>query len=741
MLFGKNSCYNINIITYLRGDMNMNINELLSKMTLEEKLGQLNQIPPSIVGGFDVPFSELIEMVMEGRISQEDFGKMMANSEQDFHEEDIKKGRISSFIMNNGKKYNELQKIAVEDSRLGIPLIIGFDVIHGFRTIFPIPLALAGMFDEDAWENSARIAAKEAMTQGIRWAFAPMLDISRDARWGRVSESPGEDPYLAGIYGAAMVRGYQTKDFASCLKHFVGYGACEGGRDYNSASMSLNTLYNIYLPPFKKACEAGVLTVMAAFNDLNGIPCTTNKFLLKDILKEKFNFKGFVVSDANAVVECVNHGIAADKKDAAVKALKAGLDMDMGTLSFIENLEEALSEGLVSMEDIDEAVRRILEIKEKIGLFENPYINEEEIDSLEILPKEHLEAARDMARKSIVLLKNDNVLPLSLDKKIALVGALADIPQETMGSWAIAGRGSDCVSIKMAMENSGVDFKYEKCCGVEGDYNEEEILRATEGSDVIVAVVGELSSMSGEASSRSDIKLPGKQREFLKRLLETGKPVIACLMNGRPLSLDWENENLHGILECWQLGTMMGYAVVDILFGKYNPSGRLAVTFPSVTGQCPSYYNHYNTGRPASKSKFTSKYIDAPNVPEFCFGYGLSYTKFDYSDMEIVKNDDELSCSITVKNTGEVEGTETVQLYMRDISASIVRPVKELKGFKKISLKPGDSGRVTITLKINDMGFYNDKGEYCLEEGEFHIFMGSNVMDNEKKEIFISSVS
>ena len=711
------------------------IEELLSQMTIEEKIGQLNQVSPSIVGGFDVSFSELIEMMVDGRISQEEFGKILANAEQDYHEEDIRAGRIGSFLMNNAAKCNDLQKIAVEESRLGIPLIIGFDVIHGFRTVFPIPLAQAGMFDDESYETAAKIAASEAKTQGIRWSFAPMLDIARDARWGRVSESAGEDTYLTGRYGQAMVKGFQSDNFASCLKHFVGYGAVESGRDYNTVSMSPNMLYNSYLPPFEKACEAGAMTAMAAFNDVNGVPCTTNEFLLRKVLKEKFGLRGFVVSDANAVVECITHGIASDRKDASIKAFNAGLDMDMGTSCFIENLEEAYNEGLITLENIDDAVKRILTVKMEVGLFENPYLKEGESEIYQKLPKEHLDHALEMARKSIVLLKNDSILPLKKDTKIALVGELADKDMEVLGSWAIAGRSEDCVTIKAAMESKKINMQYAPCCGVEGDYDEEEIIKVTKDVQIIVAVVGEYASMSGEASSRSDISLPGKQRDFLKRLLETGKPVIACLMNGRPLALQWENENLNAIVECWQLGVQMGNAVTDVLFGDYNPSGKLAVTFPSVTGQCPMYYNRPNTGRPASKSKFTSRYLDAPNDPEFCFGYGLSYTKYEYSDLKVTEEKEYIKATISVKNSGDMAGTETVKLYMRDLTASIVRPVKELKGYEKVTLNPGETKEVVIKLDKKDMGFYNDKYEYCLEDGIFHISVGANVLENLTQEI------
>jgi len=716
--------------------------DLLRQMTLEEKIGQMNQLSPSIVGGFEVPFEELIEMMTDGRISHEEFNNILMNSEKDFHEDDIRAGRIGSCLMNDPKKANELQKIALEESRLGIPLIIGFDVIHGFQTVFPIPLAEAGSFDTEVFQESAAIAAREARSHGIQWTFAPMLDIARDARWGRISESPGEDPYLSAVYGEAKVKGFQGEEapekgidrehLAACLKHFVAYGAVEGGKDYNTVSMSKSMLHNGYLPPFKKAVEAGAMTAMAAFNDFNGVPCTTNPYLLRTVLKEEYGFEGYVVSDANAVLECVNHGFAEDRKDASVKAANAGMDMDMGTSCFIENLEQAVTEGLVSEQVIDDAVRRILYVKMTLGLFENPYLSEEEIEKYDVLPAEHVAASLEAAKKSIVLLKNEKVLPVKKETRIALAGRLADMPEEVMGAWAIAGRTSDCVSIKQGLENRNAKMKYYPCCGPEGDLNEDEIsilFGNLEETDVIVAVLGETSSMSGEAASRADITLPGEQRSFLKRLKETGKPVVLCMMNGRPLALDWEAENIDAIVECWQLGIQMGNAVAEVLYGEYNPTGKLAATFPALTGQCPMYYNHPSTGRPGSRSKFTSRYLDAPLEPLYPFGYGLSYTTFAYKGLSVTEEADCLKIQVEIENTGMREGEETIQLYMQDVTASLVRPVKELKGFCKVTLKPGESKKASMILDKKDMGFYDDDYEYHLEDGEFRIYAGANARD------------
>lgn len=724
------------------------VEALLAQMTVEEKVGQLHQLSPSIVGGFDVSFEELIEMLTDGRISQSEFEKVMSTSTRDFHEDDIRAGRVSSYLLDDPDTANRLQKIAVEESRLGIPLLFGLDVIHGFRTVFPIPLAETCSWDTELFEQTARIAAREASSRGVRWTFAPMVDIARDARWGRISESPGEDPYLAGKYAEAKVWGFQGRDgvtqenLAACLKHFVGYGAVEAGRDYNTVSMSRSMLHNGYLPPIKAGVEAGAMTVMAAFNDLNGVPCTVNGYLLRDILKEGYGFDGFVVSDATAVKECVTHGIAANLADASLKSIRAGLDMDMNSGAYYEYLAEQVNSGAVPMEVLDDAVRRVLEVKMALGLFEEPYVTKERAARYETLPQEHLDLALEAAEKSIVLLKNQGpLLPLSRSHKIALVGALADQPTEVLGAWAISGRESDCVSIRAGLEKAGAQVVYAPVCGPADAPDSGEMLRdletAAADADVIVAVVGETTAMSGEASSRSDITLPGKQREMLEMALATGKPVVAVLVNGRPLALQWEDEHIPVLLECWQLGVRMGDAVAAVLLGDCAPTGKLCCTFPAVTGQCPSYYNHPNTGRPGSKSKFTSRYLDAPVKPLYPFGHGLTYTEFRCKDLVIEEKGNTVEASVTIANTGKRPGAETLQLYMRDVTGSLVRPVQELKGFQKVSLEPGGEKTVRFVLPKADMGFYDDDGNYLLEDGEFVLSVGDSSEDVLKESIWL----
>lgn len=711
----------------------MKIEELISQMTLDEKIGQMNQESPSIVGGFDVPFPELIEMLNDGRITQEEFGHIMSTAERDFHEDDIRADLVGSMMGDDPVKANELQKIAVEESRLGIPLIMGFDVIHGLRTVYPIAIAEAGTFDTDLFERTAKIAAKESRAHGIGWNFAPMLDVARDSRWGRVSEGPGEDPYLASCFARAKIRGLQndhssTENYvAACVKHYVAYSACESGRDYNTTSMSISQLHNVYLPPFKAAVEEGALSAMASFNDLNGVPCTVNSYTLRHLLKGKYQMPGFVVSDANGIRECVAHGIAEDDADAGIQAVNAGLDMDMGTHIYKDYLKKAVEEGKVSMDVIDDAVRRILSVKMWLGLFENPYVTQENIDKYKVIPKEHVEVALEAAKKSIVLLKNEgNLLPLNRKQKISLIGTLAASSEEVIGAWAMSWKREDCVTILDGLVNAGADVTYYPCGGPEGEINFEEVEKACREGEVVVAVVGELVNMSGEASSKANTEMPGKQREMLKAVVDTGKPLAVVLMNGRPMALGWEAEHLPVMVEAWHLGIQMGNAVAAVLLGDENPSGKLASSFPSVTGQCPVYYNHPSTGRPGSKSKFTSRYLDAPFKALFPFGYGLSYTTFDYSDMTVAESSDAFAVSVTLKNTGERAGSETVQLYMQDITASLVRPVKELKNFTKVYLEPGEAKKVTLVLAKQDMGFYNNQEEYVLEDGKFNLFVGTD---------------
>lgn len=712
------------------------VEELLGKMTLEEKIGQMNQASVSLVGGFDVPFEELIEMVTDGRVSQEKFEELMRTSERDYHEDDIRAGLVGSVMCQDPEKVNELQHIAVEETRLGIPLLIGLDVIHGFRSIYPIALAEACAFDENLFERTARMATKESRAKGVNWHFAPMLDIARDARWGRVSEGPGEDPYLGSLFARAKVRGLQndrscTDNYvAACLKHYVAYGACEAGRDYNTTTMSPSILRNVYLPSFKAAVDEGAMTVMASFNDLNGVPCTVNQYTLRQILKGEYQFDGLVVSDANAIRECVIHGIAADNADAGRQAAIAGLDIDMGTNIYRNHLADSVREGLVDESVIDDAVRRILRVKKWLGLFEHPYVPEELMHRYDTLPAEHVELAREAAEKSIVLLKNDDhVLPLKKDTKIALVGALADMPEEVVGSWALSWQPEDCVSLKMGLENKKANFEYFRCAGPEGDYNEDEVAQAIAYGEVIVALVGETTAMSGEAASRADITIPGQQRRLLEALQASGKPVVVLLQNGRPLALDWEKEHCPTLVETWHLGIQMGNAVANVLFGEKVPEGKLSVTMPLMTGQCPVYYNHPNTGRPGTRGKFTSRYLDAGHEIAFVFGHGLSYTTFEYHDLQVKDCGDKFEVSVSLKNTGDCKATETVQMYLQDVTASLVRPVKELKGFQKVTLSAGQRTKVMLELDKTQMGFYNNSEEYVREDGLFRIYVGGSSGD------------
>lgn len=717
----------------LTNDQQTMIGRLLSQMTLAEKIGQLHLESPSIVGGFEVPFAELIEMVTDGRLSKEDFRQMMASSAQDFHEGDIRQGMIGAMMVQDPRKVNELQRIAVEESRLGIPLLIGFDVIHGLRSVYPIAIAEACSFDDDLFARTASMAAKESRAHGINWNFAPMLDVARDARWGRVSEGPGEDPYLGARFARAKVRGLQndrsgTQNYvAACLKHYAAYGACEAGRDYNTVSMAPSLLHNVYLQPFREAVAEGAVSLMAAFNDLSGIPCTVNSFLLDEILRKTYGFQGFVVSDANAIKECVVHGIAADDYEAGVMALKAGLDMDMGTCVYKNNLIDAVSRQEIDLSVLDRAVRRVLTVKAWLGLFDNPYVSEDVIAQNDRLAESHVALTLEAALKSAVLLKNDSqVLPLGRKTRISLVGDLADKKDEIIGAWALSYQSADCVTILSGLRQAGANVGYFPCGGPSGELSEEEIGRACRDGDVIVAVVGELVSMSGEAASRARIGLPGRQRELLQKLLDSGKPVIAVLMNGRPLALDWEAEHLTAIIEAWQLGIQMGTAIAQILFGDFNPQARLSASFPVDAGQCPIYYNHMKTGRPSSKSKFTSRYLDVPTEALYPFGYGLSYTTFDYTDLLVEEKPDRLTVRVTVKNSGNRAGVETVQLYLQDITASLVRPVRELKGYMQIKLEPQAWQVVAIDLLKENMGFYDNEGIYRLENGEFTVYVGKN---------------
>ncbi len=709
------------------------IKKLLAKMTVEEKVGQLQQCGPSLVGAFEVSFEELLDMMFDGRISKEEFDRLMGTAKQDFHEDDLRAGRVGSYNgIGSAAQVNKLQKIAVEETRLGIPLIFGYDVIHGFKTITPIPLAESCAWEPSLWERTGRIAAKEASAAGIHMTFAPMVDVSKDARWGRVSEGAGEDVLLNGLYGAAKVRGFQGDNLSkedsivACIKHFAAYGAVEAGRDYNCVDMSMQRLYEEYLPSYKMCIDAGARAVMPAFNDINGIPCSVNKWLLMDLLRKQWGFNGMTVSDANAIAECVNHGIALDGREAAKKALEAGLDIDMTSNTYIKYVEELVKNEEIDEEILDRAVADVLRIKFELGLFDNPYQTNEAHESTAMLKPEYRALAREAAVKSMVLLKNEKdsngkkILPLEKGVNLGIFGEVAGNGDEMTGAWAIGADSGSCVSILDACKERDIFYQ----TGTKD--NVDEIVKS---SDVLLAVIGEKKDESGEASSRAKITISHEQISLLKKLLKTGKPVVAILFNGRPLAIPFVAENVPAILEAWHLGVEAGNAILDILFGDEIPTGKLTMTFPNATGQCPMYYAHINTGRPGGKSKFTSKYIDAPVEPLYPFGYGLSYTEYEYSDIAVKKNGDLYEASINVKNIGERDGEEIVQCYVRNMAAGRVRPVKELKAFEKVALQAGEKKEVTFNIKAEDLGYYNWNMEYVKEAKEYVFYIGGNSKD------------
>lgn len=711
-------------------DVEKKIDILLAKMTLEEKIGQLNQVGPSAVGGFEISLAEQKKLFDEGRISQEEYQKAIDGTVWDQQEDDIRAGKIGSFLGVIGTEHcNHLQRIAVNESRLGIPLLFGLDVIHGQRTIFPIPLGESCSWDEKLWEETASVAAKEASAQGIHWTFAPMVDIARDARWGRIAEGGGEDPYLTSRMAAAKVKGFQgdhlgeQDKLAACAKHFAAYGGAIGGRDYNSVDISLQTLAEVYLPPFRAAVEAGVATVMPAFNDINGVPCTTNRYLLQEILRKKFGFEGFTVSDANAIMECVNHGTAANRSNAAEQSLLSGVDMDMCSACYIQNLGESVENGSVTMDAIDSAVRHILRIKFVKGLFEHPYAQPHKEKQV-LLCAEHRKIARNAAARSVVLLKNNNVLPLKKKMKIALIGELAQNANEMLGTWNLQGHSEDVITLQEGLKQTGADVCYLPCSGPVMAFNRSQLNKVVKGADVIVAAVGELADFSGEASSLSEITVSNSQREMIEAASMYNIPLITILFNGRPLAIPSIIKRSDAVIEAWHLGTETGNALSDILFGVYNPSGRLTTTFPNKSGECPLYYNHTNTGRPISDARFSSKYLDVPLTPLFPFGFGLSYTSYTYHNLQIFQFDSYIEVSVDVKNTGTFAGEETVQLYIHDLVSSRCRPVLELKGYQKIWLEPADVKKVTIRVDYWDLGFYDNEMQYIVEPGTFRIQIG-----------------
>jgi beta-glucosidase len=665
------------------------------------------------------------------------------------YEELVREGKAGSIFNAFGAEYTrKLQRIAVEDTRLGIPLLFGLDVIHGFRTIFPVPLAEAATWDPMLIEEASRIAATEAAASGLHWTFAPMVDVSRDPRWGRIAESAGEDPYLNSVFARARVRGFQGNDLGdlntimATAKHYAAYGAAEGGRDYNTVDISERVLREVYLPPFHAAVEEGVGTLMTAFNEYDGVPATGNTFLLNTILRDEWGFNGFVVTDYTSIPEMVTHGAAAGNADAVLMALEANVDMDMQGVVYLNELPALLEEGRISEEQIDRAVRRILRMKYRLGLFDDPYrysdpLREEQV----ILRKEFLDHALEVAKKAIVLLKNeDTLLPLSRDaKKIAVVGPLADNWFDPMGSWRAAGRREDTITLLEGIRNYVSDVTevvYAPGVGITDPSRDgfEEALQIARNSDVVIAALGEGADMSGEAASRATLTLPGIQQEFLKALYDTGTPVVFVVMAGRPLNLSWAHEHIPAIVNAWFLGTQSGNAIAEVLFGEYNPGGKLPATYPRSVGQVPVYYYHKNTGRPENpEDRFTSKYIDSPTSPLYPFGYGLSYTTFDYSNLRlsdtIISTGDSLKVFIDVTNTGPVRGDEVVQLYVRTMASGITRPVKELKSFRRITIAPGETETIEFVLHPSQLRYYDREMNYTIEPGRVKVFVGTNSRD------------
>jgi beta-glucosidase len=721
------------------------ISSLMGKMTVEEKIGQLNL---TIAGGFTT-----------GSAVNENVEKKLRNGQIG--------AVLNSFSVESMKA---MQEIAVKESPNKIPILYGMDVIHGFRTIFPIPLAASCSWDPDLLENSARIAASEATANGICWTYSPMVDIARDARWGRIAEGSGEDPFLGSVIAKALVKGYQGDDLAAsntmmaCVKHFALYGGAEAGRDYNTVDISRVAMYNDWLPPYKAAIDAGAGSVMSSFNVVDAVPATGNRWLLTTLLRDQWGFKGFVVSDYTSVNEMINHGMG-DLQQVSALALHAGLDMDMVGEGFLTTLKKSLDEGEITIAEIDQACRRVLEAKYKLGLFDDPFrYLDAERSKASLQTPENLKASRELAERSAVLLKNEKqILPLKRSGTIAVVGPLANSKGDMLGTWAMGGDASSISTVVEGIRKAGGEsVKVIYAQGSEytddpsmlnlfnplaasggksaselkkpADVLVREAVNAANRSDIVVAVLGEPAAWSGEASSRSDINLPAVQKNLLKALLSTGKPVVLVLVNGRPLTLAWEDANVPAILEAWNGGSEAGNAIAGVLFGDYNPSGKLTTTFPRSVGQIPLYYNHRNTGRPMQpENKFSTKYLDISNDPVYPFGYGLSYTSFSYGDVAadktVLKGEDSLTVKVPVTNTGKLAGEEVVQLYIQDPVASISRPVKELKNFAKIMLQPGETKEVTFRVKTNDLKFYNSDLAYDWEGGDFIIYAGTNSRD------------
>lgn len=720
-----------NVLISKEDAIEFKIDSILSKMTLEEKIGQTAQRGKS---------SRVKELPVELK-------------------EAVKKGEIGSFLnIMNKDDAKELQRIAMEESPNKIPLIFARDVIHGFKTIFPIPLGQAASFDPNLVQKGARISAIEASTYGIRWTFAPMLDISRDPRWGRIAESAGEDQYLTSIMGEAYIIGFQGDDLSSstsiaaCAKHFVGYGAAEGGRDYNTANINEFSLHNTYLKPFKKAVETNVATLMTGFNDLNGVPVSGNKYLLTEVLRNQWGFDGFVVSDWNSIIEMVPHGFAEDEAAAAGKAANAMLDMEMTSTSYQDNMKNLIEERKFSENQLDEMVRNILRIKFKLGLFDKPYF---EPESDVLYAKEHLEAAKEAAKKSMVLLKNKNqILPLSTKKSLAIIGPLADAPHDQLGTWTFDGEKARTITPLTSFKEDGEHpILYSKGLSYSRDKSNKgynDAIKIAKNSDIIVFFGGEEAILSGEAHSRANLNLPGKQESLISELHKTGKPIVLVLMAGRPITLGNIIDKVDAVLFAWHPGTMGGPAILDILTGKASPSGRLPITWPKEVGQIPIYYNHKNTGRPTIPEEFvqidsipigawqsslgnTSHYLDLGYLPQYPFGYGLTYSSFEYCDVKILSNEinenGPIIVSAKITNTGNVIAEEVVQLYFRDMVGSITRPVKELLRFKKIELEPGASKIVDFVFSKDDISFYGLDKKWVVEPGKFKLWVGKHALD------------
>ena len=680
--------------------------------------------------------------------------------------EDVRQGNVGALLnVMNVEFVDELQRIAVEESPNKIPLIFGRDIIHGFKTIFPIPLGLAASWDTATAKASSRVAAIESSSVGIRWTFAPMLDIARDSRWGRIAESPGEDPYLASVLGKAYVQGFQgdslndPTSIAACAKHYIGYGAAIGGRDYNTTIISEPLLRNVYLPPFEAALDAGAATVMTAFNEINGIPATGNEYLLKDVLRDELKFDGFVVSDWDSVVEMITHGFAKDEKQAAELAANAGMDMEMTSKAYEHHLKELIKEGKITEHELDEFVKNILRIKLRLGLFKTPYRDKNR--DTNFYAKEHLAEAKEAAIKSAVLLKNKNILPLSTSTKVALIGPLADAPLDQLGTWIFDGEKEHTITPLDAFKTADINFKYIPALTHSRDKSKKQfkkVINDVKGADVIVFVAGEEAILSGEAHSRANIDLPGAQEDLIKELAKTGKPIVLVIMAGRPITITNIIDDVDTVLMSWHPGTMGGEALQEIIFGIREPEGRLPVSWPKAAGQLPYFYNHKNTGRPASKENYTamddipvgawqsslgnkSHYLDVGYTPHFPFGFGLGYTDFTYDNLQISKDtigfNEDLVMKVSIKNTGKRAGKEIVQLYLQDIVGSITRPIRELKGFQHVSLKAGETKELTFKISSEQLEFTNHKIIRAAEEGDFNIWIGPNAASGLKKSFYL----